>query len=115
MKQFTQIEGQARLFAKTIKSGRGSFDAYNVTVSKKQEDGSYINAYLDCKLSNAAHATMGDADWTPTAKGESRYCDVALRGWLTVKGGDNRNYLALFINEVAPLNRELTADDDLPF
>lgn len=103
---FTQINGTAVLFKKTIKTNRGAFDAYNVTVSKKKEDGSYANAYLDCKLSKAALESGAGIVWTK-AKNDSEWAHVNITGWLTVKAGDERNYVALFINELNGVDEEL--------
>ena len=100
MENFTNFNGKARLFAKTINGVNGVFDVYNVGVSKKNEDGSYVNASLDVILSAKAKEDIKNVK--PYAGKNCKYYDVVIKGWLTVKKDKNgKNFVAVFVSEIA--------------
>ena len=110
------VSGKARIFEKEITAKGKTFTVYNVTVSKKNEDGTYTNATLDARFSHNALKALNRLDPTEGRNGAKWY-DVVVVGWLTVKESNDKNFVALFVNEVMSEAKfeELDPEDDLPF
>lgn len=110
------VNGKARIFEKEITAKGKTFTVYNVTVSKKNEDGSFTNASIDARFSHNALKALNRLDPVEGRNGAKWY-DVIVVGWLTVKESNGKNYVALFVNEVMSEAKfeELGDDEDLPF
>lgn len=110
------VSGKARIFEKEITAKGKTFTVYNVTVSKKNEDGSYTNATLDARFSHNALKALNRLDPTEGRNGTKWY-DVVVVGWLTVKESNDKNFVALFVNEIMSEAKfeELDPEADLPF
>lgn len=101
------LSGATNLFAREIEYGKGknkkSFTAYSVGVSKKDEDGEYINAYVDVFLSKSATKALNDMEENETS-GDAVYYEInVISGWFTVRESNNDDYpnkIAFFFNEV---------------
>lgn len=105
---FAQIHGGARLFAKNVKTDRGAFTAYNVSLSKwiqtdSDGGGEYLKAYIDCRLSNEAKQALAGAKQAAADPEKTfAYYDVIIDGWLEPKAARPFNTVRLFINHVEP-------------
>lgn len=102
LNMFTNINGSTRIFEREVeykKNGRkATFTAYSVTVGKKDDDGKYINAYLDVFLSKNAQRVLDGL--MPDNNGSYL---VNVTGWLTVRESKRKgepNRVALFVNEL---------------
>lgn len=49
-------ENKAKIWRRDIQSKNGEFYRYTVSISKKAEDGSYVNAYMPIKFSKKSGA-----------------------------------------------------------
>ena len=78
------VNGKARIFEKEITAKGKTFTVYNVTVSKKNEDGSFTNASIDARFSHNALKALNRLDPVEGRNGAKWY-DVIVVGWLTVK------------------------------
>jgi hypothetical protein len=110
------VNGKARIFEKEITAKGKTFTVYNVTVSMKNEDGSFTNANIDARFSHKALKALNRLDPTEGRNGAKWY-DIVIVGWLTVKESNGKNYVALFVNEIMSEAKfeELGDDEDLPF
>lgn len=97
------IGDEIRLFVKVVGEGEKAFCIFSTTVSRKNEDGTYSNAFMPCILSNAAKSELKKH---PHKTGKnSIYYDVDVEGWLTAKRvkpkeGNEFEQVALFINSL---------------
>ena len=106
------VEGLATIFERTIDSSKGKFKVYNIAISKKNEDGSYANSSLDVVFSNKAIEKFNKIEGKTLNNGTVMK-KVLAKGWLTVKTRGEKQFVAMFINEVAENDgiEELDPDD----
>ena len=105
------VNGKARIFEKEITANGKTFTVYNVTVSKKNEDGTFTNASIDARFSHNALKALNRLDPTEGRNGAKWY-DVIVTGWLTVKESNGKNYVALFVNDLMSEAKFETLGDD---
>lgn len=103
-------ENRARIFMRKVGKGKKAFTRFSVTVSRKDEDGDYINATLFANLSDEAKQAIRDEECGAIVKGEGySYVDCAITdGWLSAREGKNGDYnmVVLFINTLEPREDE---------
>lgn len=104
------VTGKAKVFASTYKGQNGEFTTYSVGLGSKEQDGTWINAYLDARFRKGVEVQNGTT------------IDIK-EGFLTARKGKDFNKPSLMIldYEVLPTGQPMGSgymavdDDDVPF
>lgn len=104
-------ENKARIFMRKVGKGKKAFTRFSVSISRKDEDGDYINATLFANLSDSAKQAIRDEACGTIERGDGySYIDCAItEGWLSARAArddDEYNMVVLFINELEPREDE---------
>lgn len=104
------VTGKAKVFAKEIEGSSGSFTAYSIGIGSKEQDGTWINAYLPARFRKGVEVPNNTT------------IDIK-EAFLTVqKGNDyNRPMLMVMEFEAMPTGQQMgsgfraVSEDDVPF
>jgi hypothetical protein len=107
------IAKRAKIWRKDIEGKNGTFYKYSTSVSRKTEDGSFVNAYMDVRFSKKSGA--------PEKIENGALCDFS--GFMSVdsfegKDGKKRNTPVIIIMDVKFEGDEdgfAEAEEDIPF
>ena len=111
-----QISGQATVFATERDSSNGKWYTYQIGVSSKKEDGSYVNAYIDAMfrrgvvVENKSRINIKDGfltvrefmknDGTKQKKLSVMILDFDMADGFTVHAEEHEQYTALNYDDV---------------
>lgn len=104
-------ENRAKIWRRDFQGKNGEFYRYSVSISKKNEDGKYVNAYLPIKFSKKADA--------PEKIENGTVC--AIKGFMSVdtykdKDGNERNQPMIVVMSAEFDGDSFSeAEDDIPF
>lgn len=86
MMNISNSEYPVRIYAKTIKGEKNSYNVYNTSTSYKTKDGDIHRAYIACKFSEDAQKQLKNCT-VKKDDNNNRYVEVDIKGVISVEKG----------------------------